>query len=213
MNAGKTLRSAFYGSALLTILLLSGCATQQPVNVSGWQGAAVTLKAMPAAARLVNQGNQQFAGGNFEQARSAYAAAMKEDPLSLLPWYQRGVMELRLSNYQNAIDAFDEVLRRDPNQQDALHYRGQAINLQTEALNDLKNSVQKAPRTASAAPSTPTTPKPPAITKPAAATPFEGLASGAPTTAPASKSPLIPPPSKAPPSRPAADASNPFGSL
>ena len=212
MNAGKTLRSAFYGSALLTILLLSGCATQQPVSVSGWQGAAVTLKAMPAAARLVNQGNQQFAGGNFEQARSAYAAAMKEDPLSLLPWYQRGVMELRLSNYQNAIDAFDEVLRRDPNQQDALHYRGQAINLQAEALNDLKSSVQKAPRAASAAPSG-TTPKPPATTKPATATPFEGLASGAPTTAPASKPPLIPPPSKAPPSRPAADASNPFGSL
>ena len=81
-----------------------------------------------------------------------------------------------------------------------------------QALNDLKNSVQKAPRAASAAPSG-TTPKPPATTKPATATPFEGLASGAPTTAPASKPPLIPPPSKAPPSRPAADASNPFGSL
>lgn len=212
MNAGTMLRSTACGTALLTILLLSGCATQQPVRVSGWQGAAVTLKAMPAAARLVDQGNQQFAGGNYEQARSAYAAAMKEDPLSLLPWYQRGVMELRLSNYQNAIDAFDEVLRRDPNQQDALHYRGQAINLQAEALTDLKNSVQKAARAPSATPS-PSTPKPPATTKPAAATPFEGLASGAPATAPTSKPPVIPPPSKPPASRPAADASNPFGSL
>src|SRR5262249_20941335 len=80
--------------------------------------------AADAVGRLVLQGNDLVARGDFDGAIAAYSEAIRVDPRSTAGYLGRGVARYRMGQFTQAIADATEAIRIDPRHAPAYRNRG-----------------------------------------------------------------------------------------
>lgn len=114
------------GRAVLTLAILGG------VGYLVTQGLllAVTPKAITVAEvnrqvqSHLQQGDQQFAQGDYQRALDEYAAAIQKDPENAEAHFNSGITKRRLNDLKGAIAHYTTAIRLKPTSVDAYNNRG-----------------------------------------------------------------------------------------
>jgi superkiller protein 3 len=73
-----------------------------------------------------HMGNLHFRLGHLRRARIHLSTACELDPANAAFWYERGVVEYHMADFDGAIGSLQEALRRDPDLQLARFWLGNA---------------------------------------------------------------------------------------
>jgi tetratricopeptide (TPR) repeat protein len=98
----------------------------QPSNY-GVPVGSYSLTGYGTASLWMNQGNQLYAAGSYEQAAAMYTRAVNLDPSLKTAWLNQGNAFYFLGRYQESLNAFETVLYTEP--QNAAAWQGKGLDL------------------------------------------------------------------------------------
>ena len=100
--------------------------------------AALSTSAQDATA-LLEKGRMLAADGKLEKALEAFSQAIALNPHLYDAWTNRGVVHMRMGNYELAVTDMDSVLAKDPELEHAWMSRGTALRYMDDARGALAN--------------------------------------------------------------------------
>ena len=112
-------------------------------------GAAAAGQEKAAAQEPFEQGVAALAQGNPTLAAEKFTAALKIDPEMLEAYINRGIAEMKLDQWADAVGDFDQALELAPNSPEAYYNRGLAYSRQglpDKALADYTQALKFAPK-------------------------------------------------------------------
>lgn len=113
------------GSALLTLALLGGIGYIVAQGLLTVSPKAITVAEVNRQVQgHLQQGDQQFAEGDYQQALREYAAAIQKDPENAKAYFNSGITKRRLNDLPGAIAHYTTAIRLKPTSVDAYNNRG-----------------------------------------------------------------------------------------
>lgn len=113
------------GSALLTLALLGGIGYIVVQGLLTVSPKAITVAEVNRQVQgHLQQGDQQFAAGDYQQALREYAAAIQKDPENAKAYFNSGITKRRLNDLPGAIAHYTTAIRLKPTSVDAYNNRG-----------------------------------------------------------------------------------------
>ncbi|UJB69404.1 tetratricopeptide repeat protein [Acaryochloris sp. 'Moss Beach'] len=113
------------GSALLTLALLGGIGYIVAQGLLTVSPKAITVAEVNRQVQgHLQQGDQQFAAGDYQQALREYAAAIQKDPENAKAYFNSGITKRRLNDLPGAIAHYTTAIRLKPTSVDAYNNRG-----------------------------------------------------------------------------------------
>ncbi len=88
-------------------------------------------------------GQKSLMDGQFKEAVGYFQKAFQEDSTNVNTLYLLGYSYYHAADYRNAINAFDKLILRKPQETVAYYYRGKAKNLLATEITDLKSTEKE----------------------------------------------------------------------
>ncbi len=118
------LRRKVVGSALLTLALLGGIGYIVARLLADSPKAITVAEVNRQVQGHLQQGDQQFAEGDYQRALREYAAAIQKDPENAEAHFNSGITKRRLNDLKGAIAHYTTAIRLKPTSVDAYNNRG-----------------------------------------------------------------------------------------
>ena len=118
------LRRKVVGSALLTLALLGGIGYIVARLLADSPKVITVAEVNRQVQGHLQQGDQQFAEGDYQRALREYAAAIQKDPENAEAHFNSGITKRRLNDLKGAIAHYTTAIRLKPTSVDAYNNRG-----------------------------------------------------------------------------------------